>query len=103
MKYKTHNDKEIDTNWTSLIDVICVNYSKIVEKFGESNCGDGYKEDANWDIEFEDGKVATIYNYKDGINYNGENGMPTEEITEWHIGEKEEVVADRVKEILGVK
>lgn len=102
MEFKTHNQKEIDVCFTSLIDVVYVDYSKIVEKFGEPTIGDEYKIDAEWEIEFEDGKVATIYNYKDGKNYNGEDGMPTEEITEWHIGGKDKVVAERIKLILGV-
>jgi hypothetical protein len=63
-------------------------YSQLVSKFGEpSNSFDNYKSDAEWQIEFEDGTVATIYNWKDGFNYCGEEeGLPISSITEWHIG-----------------
>ena len=47
--------------------------------------GDGEKVDIEWEIEIN-GKTLTIYNYKDGKNYNGEDGLEVEEITEWHIG-----------------
>lgn len=87
MKFKTHNDKDIDLNGTHLQGQIDTTYSKLKKIFGKPNNGDGYKTDAEWEIEFEDGTVATIYNYKDGFNYNGrEYGMSKTKITDWHIG-----------------
>lgn len=62
-------------------------YADLVTLFGPPNGGDGYKVDAEWNLLFDDGTVANIYNYKDGINYNGaEEGTPTQKITNWHIG-----------------
>ncbi len=86
MKFKTHNDKIIETNSTSLVGVIKVPYYELIKMFGEPMGGDGDKTDAEWEIEFEDGTIATIYNWKDGKNYNGDSGIPTEKITNWHIG-----------------
>ena len=88
MKYKTHNDKEICTDGTWLQGHVYCSYETLVSLFGEpSERYDDYKCDAQWNIEFEDGEVATIYNWKNGINYCGVNeGIPTEKITEWNIG-----------------
>jgi hypothetical protein len=64
-----------------------VNYTDLVDCFGPPNCdGDGYKVDAEWMIKFEDGTYATIYNYKDGKNYCGEDGLDVEDIKCWHVG-----------------
>lgn len=78
-------------------------YSKIVEVFGEPhNDGDGYKTDAEWVIEFDDGTLATIYNYKDGKNYNGPNGLSIQDITDWHIGGFSWKAGHHVHKALGV-
>ena len=72
---------------TCLQGYIDTTYATLVKTFGEPhNDGDGYKVDAEWCLKFEDGTVATIYNYKDGKNYNGKAGKATKNITEWHIG-----------------
>ena len=84
MKFKTGN---ADINMTSLQGYINTSYDDLVACFGEpTSDGDGYKVDAEWELTFEDGTVATIYNWKDGHNYCGEDGMPVECITDWHIG-----------------
>ena len=88
MKYKRHNDKEICTDGTWLQGHVYCSYETLVSLFGEpSERYDDYKCDAHWDVELEDGEVATIYNWKNGINYCGvKDGIPTEKITEWNIG-----------------
>ena len=84
MKYKTEN---VNTGGTSLQGEITCDYNKLVELFGEPSGSDGYKSDAEWEIEFEDGVVATIYNWKDGKNYCGEDeGLDVEDIRNWHVG-----------------
>ena len=81
------NDNSIDIGGTSYAGIVTANYSLLVERFGQpSDSFDNYKSDAEWQIEFEDGSVATIYNWKDGKNYLGPDGLPIEDITEWHIG-----------------
>ena len=86
-KIEKINCETINTNGTSFQGDLYASYNDIVSKLGEplteKLC---YKSDAEWIIEFEDGTVATIYNWKDGKSYCGERGMPTESITEWHIG-----------------
>jgi len=64
-----------------------VEYSTLKKVFGkEHSDGDGYKVDAEWMLKFSDGTYATIYNYKDGKNYNGKAGLAKSKITDWHVG-----------------
>jgi hypothetical protein len=100
MKYTTHNEAEIDINGTHLQGEIQANYIDLVDAFGEPTTGDEYKVDAEWMIVFEDGTRATIYNWKDGINYCGEQGTPTDEIKDWHIGGYNFDAVQRVREVL---
>ena len=83
MKYTTQN---VNINGTSLRGYITTDYDTLVKYLGEPNTGDEYKIDAEWDIEFDDGRIATVYNYKDGRNYCGAEGLPVDAITNWHIG-----------------
>jgi hypothetical protein len=99
MHFKVNNDAGIDG--TALLGGVDVSYQRIVDVFGQPNEGDGYKVDAEWIIQFSDGLVATIYNYKSGKNYNGNEGQKTEEITDWHIGGKDPKVVKRVTQLLG--
>ncbi|MAG28130.1 hypothetical protein CMI47_21610 [Candidatus Pacearchaeota archaeon] len=80
------NKKDIDVNGTCYMGSISASYSMLVEKFGHPNTGWDPLTDVEWHIEFEDGSVATIYNWKDGFNYCGEDGSPVEDIKHWHIG-----------------
>ena len=87
-KFITHNDTD---RWlasgTSLVGHITCTYDDIVKVFGEPNESDGYKSDAGWDIEWDDGTVSTIYNWKNGNNYNND-GTRTKSIVEWNVGGK---------------
>jgi len=59
--------------------------------------GDGYKTDNEWVREI-DGVVVTIYNYKNGQNYNGyTDGTPTWEIRDWHIGGRSQAAVEVVR------
>ncbi len=88
---------------TSLQGYCEVPYQRLVEVFGpHHHDGDGYKVDAEWVIEFEDGTLATIYNYKDGPNYCGEEGTPVADITDWHIGGTRPFAAELVRVALAV-
>ena len=92
MNYITHNDpsENINTNLTHLQGIITCTYAQLVIAFGKpmKDGFDDYKSDAEWAVQFEDGTVATIYNWKNGKNYCGSDGYGKEvwEITEWHIG-----------------
>ena len=85
-----HDD--IDVNGTSLQGHVSCGYEDIVRCFGEpidlhTLVTDG-KVDVEWVIRFEDGTVATIYNWKNGPNYCGDAGLYRHEVVQygWHIG-----------------
>ena len=99
-EYKTHNDdSDIDDNDTSLMGYMDVSYDRLVELFGEPCDGDGYKTDAEWSIEFDDGTVATIYNWKNGPNYRGGYG-DIKKIKEWNIGGKNHKAVDKIHKLM---
>lgn len=102
MKHLVLNTSDYMLDGTHLQGLINIDYDKLVKLFGlpiqlES---DGYKIDAEWVLKFEDGKIATIYNWKDGHNYLGRYGKEVEDITEWHIGGHDSIVVDRIKKII---
>ena len=110
-RFTTHGQVEmnsdeapIDVSGTSLVGEMECSFYDILETFGRPEAGDEYKIDAHWSIEFVDGLVATIYNWKNGLNYHGAigkyHGSQITDITEWHIGGKDKVVLDRIKGML---
>ena len=100
MKYELNYDA--DACGTSYKGQINISYNTLVEIFGKPDPmqSDGYKTDAEWVIKFEDGSVATIYNWKDGYNYLGAEGLAVENITDWHIGGFDNKVVDYIKDII---
>ena len=100
MSFETHNTAEINVNGTSLKGYVIADYNAICEIFGEPTESDGYKSDAEWVIQFSDGKVATIYNWKNGRNYCGSVGLDVGDIKEWHIGGHCHESASRIQNLL---
>lgn len=96
MTFKTHNDMSIDTVGTSLQGMLEIGYDELCKVFGQPERFEAGKIDARWKIAFDDGEVATIYNYKDGQAYR-EDGKQVESIRDWHIGGFMPNVADRVQ------
>jgi len=99
MKYKVYNEWN-EKSW-DLADGTCYQgsantpYFELVEVFGEPNLdgsGDG-KVQAEWILEFEDGEVATIYDWK-------ECEKTFEFVTDWHIGGHNTLVVDRINKML---
>jgi hypothetical protein len=107
MKILTHNDKDINVDMTCLQGVIYADYSVLVKLFGKPQPG-GDKSDAEWVIQSNkldfNGRplVATIYNWKNGKNYLGDEGEATENITRWNVGgyvyEALTLVSDYIKD-----
>jgi len=86
-------NKTIEANGTHLQGNVGATYQELVEVFGEPirHESDGTthmsnKVDAEWRISFEDGTVATIYNYKNGLNYLGAEGKRITQISMWNVG-----------------
>ena len=50
---------------------------------------DNFKTDGSWSLEFKENgsiTIATIYNYKNGKNYLGNDGFDLDQIKSWNIG-----------------
>ena len=75
-------------------------YTRLCELFGSPMSGRDDKSSCNWVLEFEDGLIATIYDYKLSKKYLGENGLSVNDMKSWHIGGHDEVVFNRVQKIL---
>jgi len=70
--------KDANANGTSLQGYMTAYYSELVAVFGEPDLYNGDKTTAEWCLEFEDGTVATIYDWKE---YETPMGRYN-----WHIG-----------------
>jgi len=104
MKYNTHNtSSKIRTATTSLQGTIECPYETLVLVFGKPMQGDEEDTDAEWDIEFEDGSIANIYNWRTGIAFMGiEKGLSIENITHWHVSGNNHIVMELVRECLEI-
>jgi len=104
IKFKRYKGSVVGT---SLIGEIDVSYKQLVKVFGKPDKGDGYKTEAEWRLKFEDGTIATIYDYKSSKTYDPEYGLPVEEIRDWHIGgfpeDKSKILRNVYVAILGKK
>ncbi len=88
------------TNMTHMVGVVYPSYNQLVRLFGPpTGNGDPFKTDAMWDIEFSDGTVATIYNWKNGRNYCGPDAPAVEDITSWNIGGVTPEAAERINNL----
>jgi hypothetical protein len=98
--FTTHNDARVSIVGTYFLGKIQASYDEIVSLFGKPYDGDKCNTDAEWDILFEDGVVATIYNWKNGVNHCGLSGTPVEHIYEWCVGGKKLAALHRVMDLL---
>ena len=80
---ETYTNEVGGTHYQGEIDV---SYDKLVETFGEPTDGDDYKTQKEWVIKFYDGTIATIYDWKWGYEYNGEDGTHYTNVPTWNIG-----------------
>jgi len=93
--FSTHNDEAIDINGTCLQGYMKAEYGDIVAAFGKPEYWGGPKVQWEWKVVFEDGEIATIYDWK---NY---WISKPEEVNEWHIGGHNPVVVKRIIDIIG--
>lgn len=100
MNYKTHNDAPINIDGTHLQGYVTANYADLCSLFGAPTESDGLKVDAEWQVQFTDGVVATIYNWKDGPNYMGKHGTPVHLITHWHVGGTSKHPVARIEQLV---
>ncbi len=91
MKFK--NTPDISADGTHLQGYVHTTYDRLVEVFGQPTyTGSGDKTTAEWILQFDDGLVATIYDYK-------EYTTPAD-LYNWHIGGKDRIVARYVNELI---
>lgn len=79
-------------------------YDQLVIAFGKPYESDVHdtKTDVEWVISTPHG-VATIYNYKNGVQHLGTKGLAAEQICEWHIGGRNDQTYKWIKaKIFGV-
>jgi hypothetical protein len=100
MKFVTHNQSNINVCGTHFQGYIDSEYSVLKKIFGKPASSDGYKTDAEWYIQFEDGTVATIYNWKNGKHYLGREGTAKTKITHWNVGGNSKEVVEKIQDIL---
>lgn len=95
MKFTT--SETVSINGTSLMDEVRTTRREIESVFGAPTFeGQSDKTTTEWWIEFEDGLVATIYDWK---RYGmGAPGM--DELEDWHIGGRGYEAAGRVVSLL---
>lgn len=81
-KKKSEKSKEPSTQYVATVEI---GYQDLVDIFGEPEKGDQYKTEAEWTIRLPEGRVLTIYNYKNSRSYSWDC-PPITEVKEWHIG-----------------
>jgi hypothetical protein len=95
MTFKVNNDST-SVKGTSLKGYITTTYETLVNLLGPSLEGsDDGKTTAEWTLEFDDGTVATIYDWKTG-------STPTN-LHQWHIGGKTHQAVELVEKALNIK
>tara|TARA_R110002110_G_C13124518_1_gene688224 strand:- start:277 stop:636 length:360 start_codon:yes stop_codon:yes gene_type:complete len=87
--YTTHNDEPINIDGTHRQGYIDCTYHQLTRLFGAPDpdqLNNGYKVDWEWNLTFDDGTIATIYNWKNGPNYCGKDGLHETQIHTWNVG-----------------
>ena len=107
MKYRVLDAEEAyGLAGTSLQGHVRADYETLVEFFGkpDPNMCDGYKTDVEWCVEVEedDGHIhiISIYNWKNGENYLGREGMRVWDMKDWNIGGRSFENASPIRKIL---
>ena len=71
MEIKYINNINTEISGTSGKGSFICEYKTLVKVLGQPEEGDEYKTQAEWDIEYKDGTVTTIYDWKQGKSYRG--------------------------------
>ena len=73
-------------------------YDMLIEAIGLPNSkGDEYKIDIMW-CGTIDGHPFTVYNWKNGINYCGEDGQLIQDMTHWNVGGHDKEIYHQLKD-----
>lgn len=90
MKYQKAHPEQL--NMSAYQGYAIVEYDKLVELFGEPERFQEGKVQAEWLIEFDDGVVASIYDWKEDIK--------PEAVKIWHVGGHEKHALWNVLEMI---
>jgi len=91
MKTKPNFKTEINASGTTLQGYIDITYDDLVKVLGKEE-GGGDKTLAEWSIEFDNGIIATIYDWKN-------TGWKKEDVTNWHIGGYDGKCIDMIQQL----
>lgn len=92
--FVTHNEEAISGNGTSFKGYLPSTLKNLVDIFGEPFDGDGDKTNFEWAIRFDDGTIATIYDWKSTFS-----PLEDEKVV-WHVGGFRGEAIDKVDEII---
>ena len=94
----THLHGHIRRSYWALRDIFGEPHMRWSGKEGEEN-----KIDVEWCFAFPDGRVFTVYNWKNGRAYLGDEGAYPDQIKHWNIGAHEQSTYDDVVTLLDMK
>ena len=86
--------KNADTSGTGLVGKVTTTYAALVHAFGIPDNFNGDKTTAEWRLRFDDGTVASIYDWKEPSTPMG--------LHRWHVGGKSVKALLRVEAHLGL-
>jgi hypothetical protein len=94
MRFKTHNDHPININFTSLQGYIQATRAELISIFGApKTTGHDSSVTCEWRIEFEDGTIATIYDWR-------RETPDLHEQYSWHVGGRNRIDQCRVHDVV---
>ena len=100
MKFKVFENQEErvamkQANGTCLKNQVDCSFDELIDAFGHPTSGKSADEkcQVEWVILFEDGRVCTIYDWK-------EYDTPVEHVRDWHLGGQDNIAPKRVKELI---
>jgi hypothetical protein len=87
------NSNSTSINGTQYLGYVTITYDELVKTLGQPKEGsaDG-KTTCEWHVEFEDGSVATVYDWK--VGYTPKN------LHDWHVGGRSGIALDYLEEVL---
>tara|TARA_R100000808_G_C2143043_1_gene150799 strand:- start:1042 stop:1320 length:279 start_codon:yes stop_codon:yes gene_type:complete len=73
---------------------------QLIAAFGEPVDTFDNKTDWLWSLTFPDGTIATIYNWKNGPSYTGDDSIRVFDIERWSVGGRDSRAFDLVSEAI---
>ncbi|MCK9428671.1 MAG: hypothetical protein M0R17_01500 [Candidatus Omnitrophica bacterium] len=106
IKFRVLFRDEDNSEGTHLIGKINTTYDVLLKVFGKPTSVPEDEQTAIWIINIEDPEdeyntiVATVYDWKIGKGYFGEDGLDLEDITEWNVGGKTHRAVELIEKII---